>query len=77
MHGPARPSEFLDGFQSHAVYDGYGVGNVFARNIVEGPVRGFGIGGYPLAGNTVRFDNAAPGAALGLVGDKSKPGRCT
>jgi len=29
-----------------------------------------------LAGNTVKCDNKAPGAALGLVGDKSKAASC-
>ena len=40
------------------------------------PFPGFGIGLYPADGNTVSCDNSAPGAALGLVGDKSKPIAC-
>jgi len=74
--GVPKPSEFLDGFQTHNVYDGYGVGNVFSANTVEGSIKGFGFGLYPLAGNTVKCDNKAPGAALGLVGDKSKAASC-
>ena len=34
--GVARPSEFEDGCQAHSVYDGYGTGNVFRGNTVEG-----------------------------------------
>ena len=74
--GTAQPSEFADGYQSHSVYEGYGTGNVFRRNTVEGVIPGFGIGLYPADGNTVYCDNSAPGATLGLVGDKSKPAVC-
>jgi hypothetical protein len=74
--GVARPSEFEDGYQTHSVYSGYGVGNVFHRNRVEGAVPGFGIGMYPGSGNVVWCDNSAPGAAKGLVGDKSRPSTC-
>jgi hypothetical protein len=74
--GVAAPSEFADGYQAHSVYDGYGTGNVFRRNRVEGEIPGFGIGLYPEAENVVSCDNAAPGAALGLVGINGKPGEC-
>ena len=75
--GTPTPSEFADGFQSHDVYDGYGTGNIFRGNRVDGEIPGFGIGLYPALGNVVSCDNSAPGAALGLVGDASKPGQCT
>ena len=71
--GVARPSEFADGFQSHSVYDGYGTGNTFRANRVDGEISGFGIGLYPALDNVVTCDNEAPGAAEGLVGDNSKP----
>jgi hypothetical protein len=58
---------FADAFQSHTVFDGYGTGNVFRANHVEGPVPGFGIGLYPAAGNVVGCDNSAPQAAKGLA----------
>jgi hypothetical protein len=74
--GVARPSELLDGYQSHSVYTGYGTGNVFRRNRVEGTIPGFGVGLYPMMGNVVTCDNVAPGAAKGLVSDKSKPSSC-
>lgn len=68
---------FADAFQSHAVYPGYGTGNVFRGNVVEGPVPGFGFGLYPAAGNVVACDNSAPGAARGLVGDAGRPVACS
>jgi hypothetical protein len=74
--GVARPSEFTDGFQAHAVYDGYGTGNVFRRNEVVGGIPGFGVGLYADAKNVVACDNTAPGAARGLVGSKNKPAKC-
>lgn len=74
--GVMRPSEFADGYQSHSVHDGYGTGNTFRRNRVEGAIPGFGIGLYPGLENVVTCDNEAPGAALGLVGDKSRPSSC-
>ncbi len=67
---------FLDAFQTHDVYDGYGTGNTFRRNTVEGAVPGSGIGLYPAADNVVTCDNRAPGAALGLVGAGGKPLPC-
>ena len=42
--GTPAPSEFEDGFQAHSVYDGYGTGNVFRGNSVDGAIPGFGIG---------------------------------
>jgi membrane-associated protease RseP (regulator of RpoE activity) len=74
--GEMRPSEFADGFQSHSVYEGYGTGNVFRANVVEGAIPGFGVGLYPALGNIVTCDNAAPGAAGGLVGDNGEPADC-
>ena len=74
--GELRPSEFADGYQTHSVYDGYGTGNVFRNNLVEGEIPGFGIGLYPALGNVVMCDNSAPGAAAGLVGDGNRPVDC-
>ena len=75
--GDSRPSEFADGFQTHSVYDGYGTGNVFSGNLVDGDIPGFGVGLYPALDNVVTCDNPAPGAALGLVGDSGQPIDCT
>lgn len=58
---------FLDGFQSHSVYAGYGTGNAFRANTVVGRVPGYGIGFYPSAANTVACDNSAPNAVKGLA----------
>jgi hypothetical protein len=69
--------EFLDGFQAHSVISGYGTGNSFTGNTVEGRIPGFGIGLYPAAGNVVTCSNTAPDAALGLVGANSQPTDCT
>ena len=67
---------FLDAFQTHVATEGYGTRNTFRDNQVEGPIRGFGFGLNPAAGNTVACDNRAPKAARGLVGVGSKPTRC-
>jgi hypothetical protein len=75
--GTMRPSEFADGFQSHSVYDGYGTGNMFRANRVEGPIRGFGVGLYPALDNVVTCDNEAYDAAGGPVGDNGQPLACT
>jgi hypothetical protein len=69
--------EFLDAFQTHSVYEGYGTDNVFTGNTVEGDVPGFGFGLYPALDNIVRCDNDAPTAALGLVGDGETPIECS
>jgi hypothetical protein len=74
--GTERPSEFADGFQAHSVYTGYGTGNTFRGNSVDGVIPGFGVGLYPAAGNIVTCDNNAPGAQQGLVGDNGKPATC-
>jgi hypothetical protein len=74
--GVMRPSEFEDGWQAHSVYEGYGTGNVFRGNTVEGTISGFGIGLYPGDGNVVACDNAAAGADEGLVGDDGHPASC-
>jgi hypothetical protein len=68
---------FLDAFQVHAVYEGYGTGNRFRDNTVEGPVPGFGFGLYPAADNLVMCANSAPQAAKGLVGDGQREARCS
>jgi len=75
--GTVAPSEFEDGFQAHSVYDGYGTGNVFRGNSVDGTIPGFGVGLYPAGDNKVSCDNTATGAAQGLVGDNGKPAGCT
>jgi hypothetical protein len=75
--GTAAPSEFEDGFQAHSVYDGYGTGNTFRGNSVDGAIPGFGVGLYPAGDNNISCDNTAPGAAKGLVGDNGKAGQCT
>jgi hypothetical protein len=74
--GASSPSQFRDGFQTHAVATGYGTANVFHRNTVEGAIPGFGIRLSPALGNIVSCDNRAPGAALGLVGGGPKPVPC-
>lgn len=74
--GEQRPSEFADGFQTHSAAEGYGTGNTFSGNAVDGEIPGFGFGLYPADGNTVRCDNTAPGASLGLVGDGNRPVSC-
>jgi hypothetical protein len=58
---------FLDAFQTHSVYTGYGVGNVFRGNTVLGPVPGWGFGLYPARDNVVTCDNTAPGAVRGMA----------
>jgi hypothetical protein len=58
------------------VYDGYGTGNVFRANRVDGEIPGFGIGRDPALDDVVMCDNAAPGAAGGLVGDGGRPIDC-
>ncbi|RZS90011.1 parallel beta helix pectate lyase-like protein [Motilibacter rhizosphaerae] len=59
----------LDGFQVHSVYTGYGNGNTFKGNVVQGLWAGWGIALYPLGtGNVIGCDDAAPGAKLGLAG---------
>ena len=67
---------FLNAYQTHRVYDGFGTGNVFRANVVEGLIAGFGIGTYPQLGNTVACDNLAPGAMKGLVGHNSRTSTC-
>ena len=63
--GTLRPSELADGFQAHTVYDGYGTGNTFRANVVDGAIPGFGIGLYPANDNVVTCDNQAPGRGQG------------
>jgi hypothetical protein len=75
--GVQHPSEFLDGFQVHNVYTGFGRGNTFAGNVVQDAIPGSGIGIYQGDGNVVRCDNRAPHAALGLVSLNAKPATCT
>ncbi len=68
---------FLDGMQSHELIPGYGTGNVFSGNRIEGSIRGFGIGLSPQLNNRVSCDNSAPGAAKGLVGSWGDPVACS
>jgi hypothetical protein len=75
--GEQRPSEFADGFQAHTVEDGYGTGNTFRANSVEGAIPGFGVGLYPAGDNLVSCDNRAPDAAKGLVGEGKRPIDCS
>lgn len=58
--------KFLDAFQTHSVYQGYGTGNVFRGNRVEGAVAGYGVAFYPALGNQIECSNSAPGAVKGL-----------
>ena len=74
--GTTRPSEFEDGLQVHVVHDGYGTGNTFRANTVDGAIPGFGIGLYPGDGNVVTCDNEAAGARSGLVGEHGEPVDC-
>ena len=57
---------FLDAFQTHGVVSGWGTGNTFRSNAVEGPLPGYGFGLFPSAGNIVACSNVAPGALKGL-----------
>lgn len=75
--GVEYPSEFLDGFQVHNVYTGYGQGNKFTGNVVEDAVPGYGFGIYQGVDNIVKCDNSAPLAALGLVSVNAKSAACT
>ena len=54
----ARRASSPTASRSHSVYDGYGTGNVFRRNHVDGAIPGFGIGLYPALDNVVTCDNA-------------------
>lgn len=74
--GTMRPSEFVDGLQSHSVYDGYGTGNIFRGNTVVGAIPGFAIGLAPADGNVVTCDNRGVDAGEGLVGDHGKQVSC-
>lgn len=66
-----------DGIQTHSVFEGYGTGNTFRGNRIEGDWPGFGIGLNPKLGNVVDCTNTAPDAKLGLVGDGGKPSACS
>jgi hypothetical protein len=74
VRGPSGAA--LDGIQTHAVFEGYGTGNTFRGNRVEGRWPGFGVGLYPKLGNVVDCTNTAPDAQLGLVGDAGKAAGC-
>lgn len=75
--GVTYPSEFLDGFQVHNVYAGYGQGSTFTGNVVEDAIAGSGFGIYQGVGNVVKCDNSAPLAALGLITVNTHPAICT
>lgn len=66
----------VDGIQSHSVFEGYGTGNTFRGNRIEGAWPGFGIGLNPMLGNVVECTNTSPDAARGLVGDSNKVSVC-
>ncbi|MEU4426773.1 NosD domain-containing protein [Actinoplanes sp. NPDC024001] len=55
-----------DGFQTHQVYSGWGIGNTFTGNVatVNGPGYGFRL--TPVKDNRVTCDNKASSAAEGL-----------
>ena len=69
-------NRWANGFQAHTIEDGYGTGNTFRANVVDGEIPGFGIGLYPANDNVVTCDNVAPGAAQGLVGEGKRPIAC-
>ncbi|GIH21810.1 hypothetical protein Aph01nite_01200 [Acrocarpospora phusangensis] len=53
-----------DGFQTHKIVDGWGVGNVFRANIIDlGNSGGFGINDT-VGGNTIACDNKVTGGPL-------------
>lgn len=54
-----------DGFQTHQIVAGWGTGNMFQRNVVEGDLPGLGINLTPVLGNVVTCDNTtATGSAV-------------
>ena len=59
----------LDGIQVHSVFEGYGTGNRFRGNVIEGRWPGSGFGLFPAEGNVVNCTNSAPDAAEGLVSE--------
>ena len=74
--GDDRPSEFVDGFQSHSVYEGTAPATSSATTASRGD-HGFGIGLYPRSTTSSPATTSAPGEGQGLVGDNSQPVACT
>jgi hypothetical protein len=56
---------FLDAFQTHSVYTGYGTRNTFRNNTVVGPIAGYAVAFYPAAANVVGCSNVVIGTAKG------------
>jgi hypothetical protein len=75
--GTTQVSVFLDGFQVHNVYSGYGQNNQFHSNTVTDAIPGAGINVYQGTGTVVTCDNSAPGAALGLYVLNTHSTACT
>ncbi|NHC45009.1 right-handed parallel beta-helix repeat-containing protein [Motilibacter aurantiacus] len=66
VEGNTGRGTLLDAFQTHVVASGWGQGNTFTRNVVEGGVPGVVVGIYPKPsthGNIVRCDNVPASAA--------------
>ncbi len=57
----------LDGFQTHAVADGWGKDNVFKGNTAEVNGPGYGFAFTPVLSNTVSCDNKVVGAEKGFA----------
>jgi hypothetical protein len=60
----------VDGFQTHVQLSGWGRGNVFRSNRLEGDAKGYGINiqrGDSSSGNVVGCDNQVVGAAAGMA----------
>lgn len=62
-------SSFLDALQTHVISTGYGEGNIFIGNTLQGTIPGYFVSISPAPGthnNIVYDDNYAPGAQSGL-----------
>ncbi|GAA2397884.1 hypothetical protein GCM10010191_00690 [Actinomadura vinacea] len=71
IEGNRGTGTLADGFQTHKIVDGWGVGNVFRRNIID-LAGGDGVGVNDTAGgNTIACDNEVRGGRL------TKKGACT
>lgn len=68
--GTASP---LDGFQTHAILDGWGDWNVFSGNTAVVDATGFGYALRPAASNVASCDNTALGAASGTMNVDCSP----
>ena len=72
----AAPSEFVDGFQSHSVYDGYGTGNVFRAQPSTARSPASASACTRRWATSSRATTARAGAAKGLVGDNGRSASC-